>query len=94
MHDAVKRFRRVAFAEGVSYLLLLFIAMPLKYAFAIPLAVKVVGWIHGALFIAYLIFAMRAALSQKWNFRFCVFVFLASIIPFGTFWLDRKLETS
>ena len=94
MNKALTRFRSTAFAEGVSYLVLLFIAMPLKYGLDWPLAVRVVGSIHGALFVAYVLLALFAALEQKWTSRFCIVVFVASLIPFGTFWLDKKLQTA
>ena len=91
MNEALSRFRKVAFAEGISYIVLLFIAMPLKYGLDLPMAVKIVGWAHGALFIAYMWFGLQAALEQKWEFRFWVIAFVASLVPFGTFWLDKKL---
>jgi len=93
MDKALTRFRRTAFAEGISYIVLLFIAMPLKYGLDFPIAVRIVGSIHGALFVAYMLFGLQAALEQKWVFRFWIVVFVASLIPFGTFWLDKKLDS-
>ncbi|MEE2901200.1 MAG: DUF3817 domain-containing protein [Myxococcota bacterium] len=91
MNKSVDIFRRVAFAEGISYLVLLFIAMPLKYGLDMPLAVKYVGWAHGVLFVAYIVFGGLAALKDKWSLQFSAVAFIASLIPFGTFWLDKKL---
>lgn len=93
--DLVKqlhRFRMVAIAEGISFLVLLLIAMPLKYMFDIPVAVKLVGWAHGALFVAFLYFAFEVFTSFKKEFLWLGKAFLASIIPFGTIIFDRELK--
>lgn len=87
------RFRLIALAEGISYVLLLFIAMPLKYFMDAPTMVKWVGWAHGVLFIAYIVFGAHAAFVQKWKFLKIVAAFFASLVPFGTFVLDAKLRT-
>lgn len=86
------RFRMVAIAEGISFLVLLLIAMPLKYMFDIPQAVKVVGWIHGALFVAFFYFAFEVFTSFKKEILWLGKAFLASIIPLGTFVFDRELK--
>jgi len=86
------RFRMIAIAEGVSFLILLLIAMPLKYIFDIPQAVKFFGWVHGALFISYIYFAFGVFTSFKKEMLWLGKVFLAAIIPFGTFILDRELK--
>lgn len=92
MKKSLSWFRKIAFAEGLSFLVLLFIAMPLKYFAALPEAVKVVGWIHGALFVAFmsLAFDVRAGLNK--NFFWLVKAFVAAILPFGTFIFDRELK--
>lgn len=87
-----KRFRYIAIAEGLSYLILLFIAMPLKYGLDMPLAVRIVGSAHGALFIAYLLFGHLAAQEQRWTIHYRVWVIVASLIPFATFVVDRQLK--
>ena len=56
-----------------------------------PLAVKYVGWAHGVLFVAYIAFGGLAALKDKWSIQFSAVAFIASLVPFGTFWLDKKL---
>ena len=83
-------FRKIAFAEGVSFLILLFIAMPLKYFAGLPLAVTIVGGIHGILFIAFIILALIVKSEYGKNFWWLVKAFIASIIPFGTFVMDRE----
>ncbi len=84
-------FRHIAAAEGISFLLLLFIAMPLKYFSDMPMAVTVVGGIHGALVVAFLVMAYdvvsRYNKSWLWLFKSVV----ASLLPFGTFVMDHKV---
>ncbi|RZK50933.1 MAG: DUF3817 domain-containing protein [Pedobacter sp.] len=84
-------FRKVAVAEGISYLLLLFIAMPLKYWAGMPVAVKYTGWAHGLLFVLYAGCLVLAWQEQKWKFGKAVFIFLASLLPFAPFIVDKKL---
>lgn len=86
----IKTFRIVAFLEGVSYILLLFIATPIKYFMEDPTYVKMLGMPHGMLFIAYVILALVIRAEQSWDKRKTFIVLLASIIPFGTFYVDRK----
>lgn len=83
-------FRFVAFFEGVSYLLLLFIAVPIKYIQGNPEYVKLLGMPHGLLFVAYVVLAIVYGMEQKWNKRTMLIVLLASVIPFGTFYMDKK----
>jgi integral membrane protein len=83
-------FRIIAFLEGVSYILLLGIAVPIKYAFDNPTYVKLLGMPHGLLFIAYVILAVVIGSKLKWNNKTLFYVLLASIIPFGTFFVDKK----
>ena len=85
-------FRKIAITEGISFLLLLFIAMPLKYFAGLPLAVKYLGWAHGVLFVAFLILAFEVKIMLGKNFGWLVKAFLASIVPFGTFIFDRELK--
>jgi integral membrane protein len=86
------RFRLVALAEGVSYLALLGIGMPLKYAMDMPTPNLWIGWAHGALFIAYLVFGLHAAIVQRWSLFKVFAAFIASLIPFGTFVLEAKIR--
>jgi len=91
-HNPRDRFRLVGILEGLSYLILLFIAMPLKYFLEMPLAVKYVGWAHGALFVAYCITLLAAAVQLGWSFKKVIIAGLASLIPFGPFLIDRKVK--
>lgn len=86
----ITRFRSIAIAEGWSFLILLFIAMPLKYLAGMPWAVKMVGWAHGVLFIAYWIMAVPLFTKLKWDLERILGLGLASILPFGTFVMERK----
>jgi len=86
------RFRMVGLAEGISFLVLLLVAMPLKYIFDIPQAVKVFGWAHGALFIAFIYFAFEVMGPLKKNFVWFLKAFIAALIPLGTFIFDRQLK--
>jgi integral membrane protein len=86
-------FRKIAILEGISYLLLLFVAMPLKYAFDMPLAVKYTGWVHGLLFVLYAVCLVLAWQETKWKFGKAVLIFLASLLPFAPFIVDKKLKS-
>ncbi|HMI78873.1 MAG TPA: DUF3817 domain-containing protein [Ferruginibacter sp.] len=88
----LQRFRVIGIAEGISFLVLLGIAMPLKYFMNIPEAVKFTGWIHGALFIAFIYFAFEVMGAFKKNIGWLAKAFIAAIIPFGTFVFDRELK--
>lgn len=86
----ISRFRIVAILEGISFLVLLGIAMPLKYFADMPLAVKYVGWAHGLLFISYIILAVPLFTRLKWPMERVYGVGVASLLPFGTFVLERR----
>lgn len=83
--------RVVAFLEGMSYLILLGIAMPLKYIWGMPEFVRAVGMAHGALFVLFLALVAVVGSDEDWSPLKYAQAFLASIIPFGTFWADVKL---
>ncbi len=83
-------FRKIGYLEGISLLILLGIAMPLKYALDMPEAVKVIGWIHGILFIGYVILLAIVSIEQKWPVKRTAAALLASVLPFGTFVFDRS----
>lgn len=85
-------FRKTAFVEGISYLLLLFIAMPLKYFFDQPAMVKYVGWAHGVLFIAYMALLLTCWIKYQWKFTRVLFFFVASLLPFVPFIVDKQLK--
>ncbi|MFN8294885.1 MAG: DUF3817 domain-containing protein [Chitinophagales bacterium] len=85
-----QRFLQIGKLEGYSYLVLLFIAMPLKYMADMPLAVRIAGSIHGALFIAFVYYIFRMYQIRKLDTENSIYAFILSLIPFGTFFL-RKL---
>ena len=83
-------FRIVAFLEGVSYILLLFIAVPIKYWGGDDQWVKLLGMPHGLLFVAYILMAFLRKEDENWNRSELFIVLVCSILPFGTFYIDRK----
>ena len=90
MFSSLNIFKIVAFLEGVSYLLLLFVAMPIKYLLEDPQYVKLLGMPHGILFITYIVLAVLFKKQFSWTNIELFIVLIASIIPFGTFYIDRK----
>ena len=90
MANFLSVFRITALLEGVSYILLLFIATPIKYLYNDPQYVKMLGMPHGVLFMAYIIMAIFISSKMKWNTKTLGIVLLASVIPFGTFYIDKK----
>ena len=89
---AISTLRLVGFIEGWSFLILLGIAMPLKYLAGFPLAVQIVGMIHGLLFIWYVVSVVRVKKLRNWPRERYWEALAVSIIPFGTFIFDRKLK--
>lgn len=90
MLSLLNGFRLVALLEGISYLLLLFIASPYKYFTQDDTFVKLLGMPHGILFLTYIILAIVVGQKLKWNTKTLFIVLLASIIPFGTFYVENK----
>lgn len=88
----IRRFRMTALAEGSSFLLLLFVAMPMKYVMGMPRVVTVVGAIHGILFLAYVAQLVTLRSTHQWDNRFSFAAFLASLLPFGPFIFDKHLR--
>ena len=86
----IKSFKTVALLEGVSLLLLLFFAMPMKYMAGMPEFVRIIGMVHGLLFIAYIIMAYMLKDEQQWPNKQFAIICLLSIVPFGTFYMERK----
>ena len=83
-------FRITAILEGISYLALFAISMPLKYLAEIPEPNKYIGYAHGFLFIAYIILAVIFWMEKKWSIKRLAILILASLLPFGTFYMDKK----
>ena len=82
----------LALSEGVSFLLLLGVAMPLKYMAGLPLAVLVVGWIHGVLFMLFSLVLAYVYFKHRWPFWRAAGVFVAALLPFGPFLIDRRMK--
>lgn len=90
MLKTIKSLRLIGIAEGFSFLILLLIAMPLKYWMGWPLAVKYVGWAHGLLFILYIIAVFAAVKAMNWGFKGVAVALIASLLPAGTLVLDKS----
>ncbi len=89
---ALGQFRIISITEGISYLVLLFIAMPLKYWADIPMAVRIVGSAHGFLFIVYMVALLRVWMEEEWKIWKVVTAFILSVIPFGAFVFEVPLK--
>ena len=90
--NIISIFRIIAFLEGLSYISLLFVAVPIKYITNDPSYVKMLGMPHGLLFIAYIILALVLIFYNNWVKKNLLWVLAASVIPFGTFVVDYKLK--
>ena len=91
MNPTLKKFRIIALLEGFSFLLLLGVAMPLKYLYAMPIAVKIAGMTHGVFFLLFVFFLMQVKSELNWSGNKTFIAFVASLLPFGTFVLDAKV---
>ncbi|WP_036602097.1 DUF3817 domain-containing protein [Olivibacter sitiensis] len=89
---ALNIFGIIALLEGISFILLVFVAMPLKYFADLPIYVRIVGSAHGALFVAYVIMLFYCHSEYKWSLKRSALLFLASLIPFAPFYVERKLK--
>lgn len=92
MSRSIRNLRVIGILEGISYLVLLCIAMPMKYYLDMPLVVKYVGWCHGVLFILYIPAVFLARRAMQWSFFPLMVALAASLVPLGTFVLDRSLK--
>lgn len=92
MRTQLGRLRLIAYLEGISLLFLLVVAVPLKYLAGDPDLVKIMGPLHGTLFLLFVISTLSVGVEQQWKFRQMTWkVLIACIIPFGTFYIDRKI---
>src|SRR4051794_31658413 len=92
LKTTIGRLRVAGFMEGISCVVLFGVAMPMKYLGGIPTAVKIPGWIHGLLFILYLLALLHVTIVKKWSLGKVAVAFVASLIPCGTFFLDSRLK--
>lgn len=92
MNSKLSWLRKAGIAEGISFLVLLFIAMPLKYFFDQPVAVSVFGWIHGILFMIFVSLAWEVKGDRNKNGKWFLSALAAALLPTGTFFFDKKLR--
>jgi integral membrane protein len=90
LKTGIGRFRLLSFVEGTSLLLILFVSMPLKYGLDIGGPNKVIGMVHGILFILYLLAVVQNKITRDWSYKLMFIALAVSIVPFGTFWADKK----
>ncbi len=92
MKNPIPFLRTITLIEGVSFLVLLGVAMPLKYFASLPMAVKWVGWIHGVLFVVFCASLLQTMIVVKWPLARGALVFIAALLPFGPFVMDRRMR--
>ena len=90
LKKGIKLFKIISFFEAVSFIVLLCVAMPLKYIWDMPQLVQVVGMAHGVLFILYIVFAIYAWQVLHWSFKKLSIAILCSVVPFGPFYVERN----
>ena len=88
----IGRLRIISIVEGISFIVLLAIAMPMKYAWGMPMAVTVVGMVHGILFLLFCVALVNAYLVARWKLKPPLLIFLASLIPFAPLWVEHWLR--
>lgn len=92
LNTNISRLRIIGFFEGISLLILIFIAMPMKYVYGNPALVKIIGQLHGILFLLFVFNTLSVGVEQKWRFKGTTWkVLLACVVPFGTFYIDNKI---
>ena len=90
--NPVPLLRATAVVEAISFLVLLGVAMPLKYLAGMPMAVKVVGWAHGALFVAFCAALLYTVVAARWSVGRAALVFVAALVPLGPFLVDQRMK--
>lgn len=89
---SIGRLRLLGALEGISLLILLFVAVPVKYLLTDPALVQAIGPVHGVLFLLFVLNALRVGVEQNWSFKQTTWkVLLACVVPFGTFYIDYKI---
>ncbi|MEH6937989.1 DUF3817 domain-containing protein [Bacillus sp. JJ664] len=94
LKSPIGKFRLMGLIEGISLLVLLFIAMPLKYFAGLPEVVTLVGSLHGFFFVLYVITITYVTFKIRWSFMWAISAFVVAFIPFGNLILDAKLRRS
>jgi len=84
------RLRLIAILEGISYLALLFVAMPMKYLYGNSILMRPVGMLHGWLFVLYVLLLLLGHWQLRWGWKTTIIGFVLSLLPFGTFYAERK----
>ncbi len=92
LSSIIDQFRLIGLIEGISYLVLLFVAMPIKYILGDPSYVKVIGMAHGILFMLFVAAQLRVALKYNFDLKANALYFVAALIPLGTFFTDKRLK--
>ncbi len=90
--DVIRIFRLTSMLEGISLILLFFVAMPLKYGFDMPLAVRIVGSAHGGLFMIFLAVLLWAHFEKQWSLSKSAQLFVSCLLPFGFLWAERLVR--
>lgn len=91
LYNTLGRLRITGFLEGLSFMILLLIAMPLKYVAGKPEMVSIVGMAHGVLFVLYILLTVVARIQYRWSWKKMLLLWVASIVPLGTFYADQKI---
>ncbi|QKF81642.1 DUF3817 domain-containing protein [Halarcobacter ebronensis] len=91
-NDSVNRFRIISAIEGISFLLLIFIAMPIKYIGENPYPVKIFGMVHGILFIFFMLSLFQTKINKNWNKGFMFQLFVFSLLPFGALLIEKRVK--
>jgi integral membrane protein len=92
MSKTISLLRTLSLIEGVTTLLLFGVAMPLKYAMGMPMAVKIVGWIHGIFFILLCLALIQTTIACRWPITRSLGILIAALIPFGAFLMDKRIK--
>jgi len=92
LHTPLGRLRLIGTIEGISFLVLLGIAMPMKYFFSMPFAVTLFGWLHGVFFILYLLALAQVTFVHKWSILRVLAGIIAAFLPFGPFLFDARIR--
>lgn len=90
--NSIERLRFISIIEGLSFLALLCVAMPVKYILGEPTLVRYVGMVHGLLFILFVAALLESSKRYEWSLKFSLLCFACSIVPFAPFWLENRLK--